>query len=121
MDKWQAINQFWNSFGVSAYDENSVPDEAATPYITYDAHIGALGDVLVLTASIWDRSTSWQWISNKADEIAQAIGGYKSMKIDGGYVWFVRGEPFAQRMSDPDDDMIRRVYLVINAEFLTAH
>lgn len=32
-----------------------------------------------------------------------------------------RGSPFAQRMSDPNDDMIRRIYINITAEFLTAY
>ena len=27
MDKAQSLDAFWNSFGVDAYDESSVPDE----------------------------------------------------------------------------------------------
>ena len=36
MDKQQAIHGFWSSFGITAYDENSVPDDAELPYITYN-------------------------------------------------------------------------------------
>lgn len=125
MNKWQAINEFWNSFGIPAYDESSVisggnsPD---LPYITYEAQTGGLGQVLTLTASLWYRSSSWEEISQKADEIAEYIGvGYGIMDVDGGYLWLVRGQPFAQRMNDPDDDMIRRIYIILNAEFLTAY
>jgi len=125
MDKWQAINTFWNSFGIPAYDSSSVysgEDSPETPYITYDAQTGALNQVLTLTGSLWYRSTSWKEISQKADEIAEAIGtGYKILNVDGGYLWIVRGQPFAQRMSDPEDDMIRRIYIIANAEFLTAY
>ena len=32
-----------------------------------------------------------------------------------------RGSPFAQRMSDPNDDMIRSIYINITVEFLTAY
>ena len=124
MNKWEAIHQFWNSFGWDAYDENSVdtgefaPD---FPYITYQAQTGAMDDVLTLTASLWDKSTSWQAISDKADDIAKTIGhGYSIMSIKGGYLWITRGQPFAQRMSD-EDDLIKRIYIILNAEFLTAY
>ena len=125
MDKWQAINTFWNSFGIPAYDENSVDTGSNAPqfpYITYQAQIGALNQVLSLSASIWYRSSSWTDASNKADEIAEAIGaGYKIIEVDGGYLWITRSQPFAQRMNDPSDDKIKRVYIMANAEFLTAY
>jgi hypothetical protein len=35
-------------------------------------------------------------------------------------VWIQRGIPFAQRMSDPTDDTIRRIVLQITAEFITS-
>ena len=125
MDKWQAIHNFWNSFGWDAYDENSVDtgDNAPQlPYITYSAQTGGLGQILTFTGSLWDRSSSWQSVSNKADEIAEAIGyGYTIDEIEGGYLWIVRGQPFAQRMSDPNDSEIKRIYIQLNAEFLTAY
>lgn len=124
MDKWQAIDTFWNSFGIPAYDQNSVDtgeDSPQLPYITYEAQTGALDQVLTLTGSIWYRSSSWREISQKADEIAETIGyGYHIENVDGGYLWIVKGQPFAQRMSD-EDDMIRRIYIMLNAEFLTAY
>ena len=125
MDKWQALHNFWNSFGIPAYDATSVysgENSPEPPYITYEAQTGAVGQILSLTASIWYRSTSWKEISQKADEIAEHIGvGYGILDVDGGYLWIVRGQPFAQRMSDPEDDMIRRMYIIVNAEYLTAY
>ena len=124
MDKWQAIDTFWNGFGIPAYDATSVysgEDSPETPYITYDAQTGALNQILTLTASLWYRSSSWEEISQKTEQIAEAIGtGYRIMDVDGGYLWIVRGQPFAQRMAD-EDDMIRRMYITLNAEFLTAY
>lgn len=125
MDKWQAIDNFWNSFGWNAYDENSVDTgrfSPSLPYITYSAQTGSVGQILSLTGSLWDRSTSWQSVSNKADDIAEAIGyGYSIEKVDGGYLWITKGQPFAQRMNDPDDSEIKRIYIVLSAEFLTAY
>lgn len=123
MDKVQAIDEFWNSFGLPAFDENTVPpDEDLTyPYITYNVSTDSLGNMIPLSASLWYRSTSWADITHKAEEIAQAVKTQRMpVKIDGGYVWFVGGTPFAQRMSDPNDDMIRRIYLNVSAEYLTA-
>ena len=124
MDKWQAIHEFWNSFGWNAYDENSVDTgkfSPELPYITYSAQTGSLNQYLSLTASLWDKSTSWQKISDKADDIAEFIGyGHHIMKVDDGYLWVTKGQPFAQRMSD-EDDSIRRIYIILNAEFLTAY
>lgn len=120
MNKAQAIHNFWSTF-LTAYDQNAVPKDAHMPYITYSVSEGAMGDTLVMNASLWYESTSWKDITLKADEIAQAIGsGYHIDKIDGGYMWITRGTPFAQRMSDPEYG-VRRIYLNVNVEFLTAY
>lgn len=122
MNKSQALYQFWSGFDLPAYDENSVPDDTPFPYITYSEATDSLGNVVQLTASIWDRNNSWERLSLKTDEIAEKIGknGYHIMSLDGGYVWFVKGTPFAQRMGDPDKS-IKRVYLNVQAEFLTRY
>lgn len=121
MDKEQAIHDFWSGFGLTAYDSNTVPDGAQTPYITYDVSIDNIGNPVLLTGSIWYRSTSWEAITKKKDEIAEAIGyGHKIIKVDGGYIYITRGSPFAQRMSN-EDDSIRRIYINLMAEFLTAY
>lgn len=124
MNKWEALQEFWSSFGWDAYDENSVDTGAfspSLPYITYAAQIGSVGQILSLTASLWDKSTSWKSVSDKADEISGRIGyGYELVKIDGGYLYLTQGQPFAQRMSDPEDSEIKRIYIILNAEFLTA-
>ena len=120
MDKAQALYQFWSNF-LPAYDENNVPDDAELPYITYMTATDSLGYVVQLNGSIWYRSTRWDEITKKADEIAEYIGyGGKVVKLDDGYMWLTKGTPFAQRMRD-EDDSIRRIYINIQAEYLTAY
>ena len=122
MNKWQAINDFWNKFNIPAYDENSIPDDISLPYISYSVQVGSLGDTLLMTASIYDRSTSWKFVSDKADEIADYIGRFVVLPLDIGYLWLTPGIPFAQRMSDDVyNDAIKRMYIVLNGEFLTNH
>lgn len=121
MNKDQAIYSFWSSFEIPAYDQDSIPDDAHYPFITYDTYTGALDDQLVLTGSLWYRSSSWTEISLKKQEIETAIWEADPIAIDGGYLWLNLGSPFAQRMGDDSDDMIKRYILNVSAEFLTAH
>lgn len=123
MDKAQAIHQFWSSFGLTAIDESSAYDESMelpSNYITYEVQTANFGDSVALTASLWYRSTSWKDISQKADQIAEYIGwGGKLIPIDNGYIWIKLGTPFAQRMA-VDQDSIRRIYMNITVDFLSA-
>lgn len=121
MDKAQAIHSFWSGFGLIAYDENTVPDDAVAPYITYSVSTDSLDGPVSLYGSLWYKSMSWAEISRKAEEISEAITRMLPIKIDNGYVWIMKGTPFAQRMNDPSSDLIRRIYININAEFLTAY
>lgn len=120
MDKWQSIHAFWSSFGIPAYDESSVPQDAQMPYITYNASTAAIGGLVFLSASLWYMSFSWEGISKKASEIEDYIINMHppTILIDEGRVYITRSFPFAQRMSD-EDDRVRRILLNINVEFLT--
>ena len=121
MTKAAAIYQFWNSFGLTAYEENTVPHDAVFPYITYQLVTDSFDREIPLTASIWYRSESWAGINSKTEEISRTIGrGGKIISCDGGAIWLKRGQPFAQNMGDESDDLIKRKYLNITAEFMTA-
>ena len=121
MTKAAAIYQFWNSFGLTAYEENTVPHDAAFPYITYQLVTDSFDREIPLAASLWYRSESWTAINAKAEEISRKISrGGKIIPCDGGAIWLKRGQPFAQSMGDESDDLIKRKYLNITAEFVTA-
>ena len=121
MTKAAAIYQFWNSFGMTAYEENTVPDDADFPYITYQLVTDSFDYEIPLTASIWYRSESWTAINAKAEEVSQKISrGGKFVPCDGGAIWLKRGQPFAQSMGDESDNLIKRKYLNITAEYMTA-
>ena len=121
MTKEAAIYQFWSSFGLTAYEENTVPDDAKFPYITYQLATDSFDREIQLTASLWYRSESWTSINAKTEEISQKISrGGKIISCDGGAIWLKRGQPFAQNMGDESDNLIKRKYLNITAEFITA-
>ena len=121
MTKASALYNFWSGFGLNAYEENTVPTDAEFPYITYQVVTDSFGAEIALTASVWYRGTSWLEANSKAEEISRTISrGGKTMPVDGGVLWLKRGTPFSQSMGDETDDLIKRKYLNITAEFLTA-
>ena len=125
MTKEAALYNFWSMFGLPAYEENSVPsgeDGAEFPYITYQVVTDSFGNDVALTGSVWYRSTSWKEANAKAQEISDKISrGGVMISCDGGVIWIRRGVPFAQSMGDDSDDLIKRKYINIVAEFMTAN
>lgn len=122
MTKAAAIYQFWSGFGLTAYEENTVPTDAAFPYVTYQLVTDSFDREVAATASLWYRGESWTAINSKTEEISAHIGlGGKIIKCDGGCIWIKRGQPFAQNMGDESDDLIKRKYINVVYEFMTAH
>lgn len=119
MDKIQTLAAFWNGFGLPAYDETDVPDDATLPYITYEVSSDSFGTQLMQSASLWYRSSSWADITQKEEQIAEFITrGGRTLKYDDGVMWIQKASPWAQRMADPSDEMIRRIVLSVLVEFL---
>lgn len=125
MTKEAALYNFWSMFGLPAYEENSVPtgeDGAEFPYITYQVVTDSFGNDVALTGSVWYRSTSWKEANAKAQEISNTLSrGGVTIACDGGIIWLRRGVPFAQSMGDDSDDLIKRKYINLVAEFMTAN
>lgn len=124
MTKAAVIQAFWASFGLNAMEEHAVPtggNAPTLPYLTYSLATGAWQDELALSASLWYRTPSWKEPNAKVEEISRAIGcGGVVLKCDGGAILIRRGKPFAQSMRDVSDSAIKRKYLNITAEYLTA-
>lgn len=119
MNKAQSLQDFWSSFGIKAYDENSVPEKTEYPYLTYSAITDSLENIIPMSASIWYRGTSWKDISDKAEEISKELEKGKLIELDKGYTYIYRGSPFARRVGGFADDMVKQIYLNINVEYLT--
>ena len=99
MDRWEAQYQFWNSFGVPAYEVNSVPDldDVDFPYITYPAMSAPFNGDTVASPSIWTRTPSWLQADTLADEIERRLKtGGEVIRYSGGIIWVTAESPFAQ-------------------------
>lgn len=120
MTKEEALHSFFSGFGIPAYEENTVPDSATLPYITYSVVTGDFySGSVAISRSVWYRATTWTGINAKAEEISRFLGlGGKIVRCDTGGLWIKRGTPFRQNMADPDDT-IRRKYLNFEVDFIT--
>ena len=118
-NKEQTLHDFWSQFNVKAYDESTVPEDAVLPRITYEVVTDSFGYEVGMTASIWDRSRSWESVTDILHRIEHTISrGGQTLPYEGGMMWIKKGSPFAQRMADTDDS-IRRIVLNINVEYIS--
>ena len=98
---------------------NSVPDDVKMPYLTYEVADDNFGNTITLSASLWYRSSSWSEITAKEQEIADFITrGGRMVTFDDGAIWIQMAFPWAQRMSDVSDSMVRRIVLSVAVEFI---
>lgn len=127
MNRIQALHNFWNSFGLRAFDENTVPDGAMDPespeylgqYITYDVSDSGWDEDVPLMANLWYLDYSWKDITEKAMEIGEYISrGGIMLSCDEGAVWVKKAPTFAQRMAHEGYDNIRRIVLSIEVEYI---
>lgn len=119
MDKQQAYQSLWGRFGIPAYEENSVPDEAKAPYITYQVLLDDLDAQVFPTASLWYRGSSWNSIDAKLAEISRELSNISPIPLDEGFMYVSKNTPWAQRSTDNDDRSVKRYILNLIVEFLT--
>ena len=134
MNKQQAYSAFWNGFGVLAFEENSMPSDdvindmiakgiasSKYPYITYQVLTDDLDHPVFPTASIYDRSSSWERADVLSNLISHRIQNTETIKLDNGRMFITKGSPFAQHMNESGDTDIRRIILNLGIEFFTEY
>lgn len=115
-----ALQSFFSDFGIPAYPHTAVPDQAAMPYLAYTPIFGYMFDQAGIVVNLWYRTESEAAPNAKVAEIAKTIGGGVMIACEGGGVWLSRGSPFCQPLTDEDDNTIKRRYINVTAQFVTA-
>lgn len=110
-DLKRALYTFWSQFGVPAYLEDCVPDEAVLPYITYSVTRPTLNGETVLTAFNWHARGESGNIARSAllDDIAIALPkGGLLIDVGEGYAVLYRNDSDFQMdwQDDKDTDVI---------------
>lgn len=120
MNKYKAMDAFFNSFGIPAYVENCVPKTASMPYLTYEVITDSLSDTATaLTCQLWYKSNAWKDINAKAETISLKLAIGAKLATDDGYIMLYRGKPFSNNISDPNDTTIKCKVINITADFIT--
>lgn len=120
MNKEAAFKAWAEGFGIPAYAETAVPEDAKEPYMTYYLPTAMFGDgEQAATLSLWYRTTSEALPNSKAREIGKALAsGGRQVVCDEGAMWLKRGTPFCQAM-DSGDNAVKRRYINVSVEFIT--
>ena len=122
MDKYEALYSFWSSFGVPAFEENSVPtgDEYPKyPYITYEVATGGFNADIQVNGYIWTRSNSWTTCDNLTEQVADRLkNGGEFISYDGGAIWITATDDFTENMTDYSDDKIKRKILNVVLHYI---
>lgn len=118
-NKYQALHNFYSSFGVSAYEENSVPETAKLPYITYEVITSEFdGENIALSCQIYDKSNSLTRLNQLTEQLSERLRGGCKLICDDGYIMLYRGEPFAQT-HPTGDKTVKAKYINITADYIT--
>ena len=107
-----ALYRFFSGFGLPAYVENTVPDDAQLPYITYELREPEAGEQSSLTARVWYYDTGLAAITEKVDEIKAAVRDGASLPVENGAVWLWPDEQFCQ-FQPPDEPKLKIAYLML--------
>lgn len=81
-----ALYRFWSGFGIPAYADDNVPDDAQYPYITYELEFPDWSQEVVASARLWYRDTSFTAMAEKLDEICEQLDPGASIKTESGSV-----------------------------------
>lgn len=106
----RALYDFFTGFGIPAYVENNVPDDALLPYITYELAEPDPMEQASFTARVWYIDESFAAIISTVDAIKHAIGNGYSIPVDGGVIWLWRDTNFCQ-FQPPDEPKLKIAYL----------
>ena len=107
-----ALYNFFSGFGIPAYIQDNIPDNATMPYITYELIEPEPLATALFHADVWYRSTNIEGISAKVDEIRAAIGNGVNLPTESGviHIFRERNGTFGQIINDPNRET-KRAYL----------
>ena len=110
----QALHTYLSGFGLKAYAEDSVPDNAQLPYITYRVVDPEWHQKATFFVRVWFRSTRNAELLEKADQITGDIGEAKRLPFDGGLLVVWPESPKVQIVVDSKDRDLRYAYISLS-------
>ena len=108
------LKLFFSGFGLPAYARQSIPDEVAIPYITYDLIEPRWDQQGNMSCQVYYPKNQLEELLTKADEIKAAIVNGKRIDMPGGYVVIYNAETQDQYIAD-EYTQSAYISLLINA------
>lgn len=109
METASALKVFVGGFALPAYASNTVPDDVQLPYLTYPLVEPEWNQKATFYIQGWYRSTSWEDVLKKADEIVKEIGTGVTISTENGFLVIYPETPLIQTMVEDND--IRSFYI----------
>lgn len=106
-----ALHAYLNGFDIPAYAEDTVPETAQLPYITYRLVDPEWHQKASFFVRVWFRSTLNGPVLEKADEITGDIGEAKRIPFEGGLLVVWPETPKVQVIVDGNDRSLRYAYI----------
>ena len=105
-----ALYDFWSGFGIPAYLQDNVPDDAVLPYITYELVRGDAMSATVLVAHNWHQKAAGGNAARHEvmDAIARAIPSQgRVVSVGSGSIALYRNDAnFQTDVADEEDPSV---------------
>lgn len=92
----KALYSFYSGFGIDAYPESNVPEDAMLPYITYTVIEPDWRNAASHQARVWYRSEGYKKINAMVDEITRTVGELVMLPTANGYIAIRPADPLVQ-------------------------
>jgi len=112
LNQAQLFYSFFSSI-CPAYLQNTVPEGAQLPYLTYTLDNVDWETSNIIQVKIYTKEQGVANVINLADKLAKEIGEGISIEKNGTYVYMRKGSPFLQFMVEDEKNYIKSVYSVI--------
>lgn len=122
MNRYEAIQEFFETLGIAVYPDSSVPAQAPYPRLTYSQVDGDfLSGEIAMSVDVWFYTESEATVNAFTSKMADAIGfGGKLVGFDDGLIWLKKGSPWCQNVPDDSgDDKVKHRYLNVTLEYIT--
>lgn len=117
----ETLYEFWSQFGIPAYADDMVPEDAKLPFIRYGVSKAPAMEASVMTAYNYHNARLMGNVERArlAGQIAEAIpeNGVKLPMKNGGYLVLYRNSDFQSLYKDPEDFNVIGVRTSVEVHF----
>lgn len=114
----EALYNFASSFGWDAYPEQSVPNDAELPYITYTLREDDFRVPGLIQMRLWNVSEGYTEINSVVDKIELEVRDGKKLFTESGIIYLYKGSPWCQ-FQPSEEPNLKIAYLNFIAHFAT--